>query len=424
MGVSHSPRSSAVPGGRSKIANAFRPRSTGVRAAAFRFSGMKRPVFRRLAPALAAALLSACIIDDFKGGEAAPELAYAETYLDTVGVEVSHAPVVGGGPVRHFRIQPALPEGLAFDTVTGAVRGTPLEAAPLEEYRVIATGPGGFDTAYFPLEVVDTASSSAQATVAVALTLKASAGFTLSRLILEYASSANAPADAVVRDTIPAGLNGFAAASASDQSVLKLVLLEPLRDWTIRARVLDVRDSVIYRDSTRVNALMVGETRAASLDLQPRYLRYFAKFMFPDSLRASGTSLAQALNVRRVQVLLNDVAVADSTRVRFAPGAPSHALAIPYVPAGGSQTFKMRVYADLPGWPAGSPVFSDSRTLAPAGDTSYVLTAPWTGPGSPSDPNYNPSNPGGPITPLTWTLGASGGVTFEPGLDTTLFKKK
>lgn len=383
---------------------------------------------RPFAPALAAALaftLAACILpEDEDAGAEAPQVAYAETYLDTVGVSVSHAPTLGGGAVTGFVVQPALPVGLSLDAKTGMIAGIPEVARALDEYRVIATGPGGSDTTYVSLRVVDTSSAAQSSVVALALHLQASPAYTLARLVVEFTSSV--ATDPVVRDTIVAGTQGFVGSSSSDQSVSKVYLLKPLRDWRMRARVLDANDSLIYADSAQALALKVGETRSVTANLKGLYRTYLGRFSLPDSLKASGTAQTQVLNVRRLQILLNGVSVADSARSYFAPGTPAHSLRVPYVRAQGSHKLEVRVFADLAGWALDKPAFRDTLVVTPSADTSYNPSLAYTGPGSPSDPNYNPSNPGGTKAPLIFVFQAYNQVTIDPpvGGGPILFKRK
>jgi len=63
------------------------------------------------------------------------------------------APTSGGGTVISYSIAPALPTGLAFNTSTGELTGTPTAVAAAANYVVTATNSGGSTTATLSLQV-------------------------------------------------------------------------------------------------------------------------------------------------------------------------------------------------------------------------------------------------------------------------------
>jgi uncharacterized repeat protein (TIGR01451 family) len=75
-------------------------------------------------------------------------LTYASNPLSgTVGVAVSSdSPSSGGGPVVSYSVAPPLPAGLALDSVTGVVSGTPTAASSASLYTVTASNSGGSAT--------------------------------------------------------------------------------------------------------------------------------------------------------------------------------------------------------------------------------------------------------------------------------------
>jgi uncharacterized repeat protein (TIGR01451 family) len=76
----------------------------------------------------------------------------------TNGVQMSaDTPTAAGGAVDEWSISPDLPTGLAFDTATGEISGTPTVLSPLTTYTITATNTGGSDTVTISLEVNDIA---------------------------------------------------------------------------------------------------------------------------------------------------------------------------------------------------------------------------------------------------------------------------
>jgi hypothetical protein len=85
---------------------------------------------------------------------APPEIAYATPAPYTLGVLITPLSVAStGGPVASFTITPALPTGLSFNGATGAITGTPTAIKDATPYTIVATGPGGIDTAVVTLSV-------------------------------------------------------------------------------------------------------------------------------------------------------------------------------------------------------------------------------------------------------------------------------
>ena len=94
-------------------------------------------------------------------GDTAPAISYKRPTVNAVK-HVSMTPdtvVSAGGAVTGFVINPPLPSGLIFDTVSGRISGTPDSVTLAANYLVTATGPGGTGNASVNLSVQDTAPS-------------------------------------------------------------------------------------------------------------------------------------------------------------------------------------------------------------------------------------------------------------------------
>ena len=57
----------------------------------------------------------------------------------------NNTPTASGGAVVSWSIVPSLPTGLAFNTTTGEISGTPTVISPSTVYTVTATNAGGVE---------------------------------------------------------------------------------------------------------------------------------------------------------------------------------------------------------------------------------------------------------------------------------------
>ncbi len=253
--------------------------------------------------------------------------------------------------------------------------------------------------------------------------LSKGAAITYRKLIVTMVSDAATPD--VLRDTIVPGKNGFTDTATKAQSVSKTYNIKPLRSWTISVKTLDQNDSVIHSASTSANNVGVGETRAVTIDLTSRFIMYVAKFTLPDSLSMTGAANKEKLNVNRFMMVVDGDTVLDSTKTSgYFTSAPTiHSIQYDYVTAGTTHNLELYVFGDMGSWPSSRPLFGDTVVVAAGPDSTYRPTLPWTGPGSPSDPDYDPANPGGAKTGLTINIGKVGQVTVEPVIDGNLGKR-
>lgn len=100
-------------------------------------------------------LASACGGGGGGGGRPPSNLAYGEsapTY-DLCGAITPNTPTNSGGAVASYSIAPALPAGLAFDTTTGVISGSPSATAASATYTITAMNAHGQTSADITLEV-------------------------------------------------------------------------------------------------------------------------------------------------------------------------------------------------------------------------------------------------------------------------------
>jgi hypothetical protein len=195
----------------------------------------------------------------------------------------------------------------------------------------------------------------------------------LQKLILEAVSGAS-PAD-TVRDT--------ASVSGNDAvTVLRTLTLKPLRNWTVNAKTLDAKDSVIHQGSTASFFVKPADTSAVSLNLTSRFAMYQANFnTLPDSISStvSGTG-KDKLNLNRVVLKVDGVIRGDSLLASgyFAAGA-NVSVYFDYI-APGSHTVTLEAYGTLHTYSgilySGSSTFS----VAAGNDDTRAVTLGWVGP--------------------------------------------
>jgi len=292
-------------------------------------------------------------------------------------------------------------------------------------YHIVATGPGGRDTADITIHTVwyqggapvgpgGQNASSIRLTVngpsSPSLVLAKGSILSLKRMIVTLTS--NVSSDSVIRDTILPGTFGFSESFASAK-VEKTYGLKPLRDWNLVVKVLDARDSLIYEGSGKAAKLLAGEARPLVVQTTARYEPYRVRFTLPDSVGPPLGTIKQSIRFRRVRVTLDGATILDSSLASgyFAASPVIHTLYYDYVnPAAHSWTISF--YGDFPGWNASLPLFIGTYTPTPCAgcNSTPVNGVVWTGPGSTSDPN-DPTAEGANIGPApTFSVEKYGGT--------------
>lgn len=201
---------------------------------------------------------------------------------------------------------------------------------------------------------------------------KASA-ISLRKLVLTAVSGSLAD---TVRDT--------STLSGSEAVTVKRVLkLKPLVSWTVRARTLDARDSIIHMGETQPFTTKPTDTAQVSLTLASRFIMYQALFgNLPNSVSgdASGSSKF-GINLNRLVLKVDGVVRADSALPagQYFLGGQNVALNFDYVTPG-AHTVTLEAYGAMEKW--SGLMFSGSSTFTSAAgqDGSQPVTLRWQGP--------------------------------------------
>lgn len=253
-----------------------------------------------------------------------------------------------------------------------------------------------------------------------------SSAITLKKLVVTLTSSVGS--DAVIRDTVLADTGDFTSDASSNQQITKRYAVKPLRNWTVQVKTLDLNDSVIHGASAVANKVEIGETRALTLNLVSKFVVYSAKFFLPDSLGSSDSNVTQKqkLYINRFMMVVDGDTVRDTSSSPgfFSAYPASHTVDWNYVRSDTVHSLELYVFADSLGdWDPTRPIFGDT-ILITSTDTTYTPDLPYTGPGSPSDPNYDPSNPGGAKLDLTINIDPVPVVQIIPGMCTDCLPKR
>lgn len=230
--------------------------------------------------------------------------------------------------------------------------------------------------------------------------LSKTSAISLQKLILTAVSSAT-PAD-TVRDT--ATLSGNAQVT-----VLRVLTLAPLRNWTISAVSKDAKDSVIHQGSTASFFVKPADTAEVTLNLTSRFSMYQANFnTLPDSISSSVSGTGKdKLNLNRVTLLVDGVVKADSILSSgYFSGNQSVSIFWDYI-APGNHTITLEAYGVLHDYTgklySGSSTFSSTAGT----DDTRSVTLNWVGPTTGTGR-------------LTVTVGKVGKVTINGGLPGTV----
>jgi hypothetical protein len=259
-----------------------------------------------------------------------------------------------------------------------------------------------------PAEPVPDAGKAAQAQCSTTVVLgkvgalAKSSSIALSKLIILGVSAA-APPD-TIRDTSSVSGN-------SQVTVTRVFTLKPLRNWTLAAKTLDSRDSVVHQGSTASFYVKPADTAVVSLNLASRFAMYQANFnSLPDSIASSASGTGKdVLKIKRVVMKLDGAIKADSSAPTQFSGGQSVSLFFDYV-AISTHAVALEAYGDLNSYSgllySGTTTFSVSAGT----DDTKTVTLAWVGPTTGSGR-------------ISVTLGKIGKVTVNGTLPGTLLLK-
>ena len=230
-----------------------------------------------------------------------------------------------------------------------------------------------------PAEPAADASKAAQAQCSTTVVLGkvgalAKAGsVSLAKLIILGISAATPPD--TIRDTSSISGN-------SQVTVSRVFTLKPLRNWTLTAKSLDTKDSVIHQGSTAAFYVKPADTAVVSLSLASRFAMYQANFnSLPDSISSSVNGTGKdAIAIKRVVLKLDGSIKADSSAPTRFSGGQTVSIFFDYVGIG-SHAVALEAYGDV-NQQANSLLYSGTTTFtvsAGADDTKSV-TLGWVGP--------------------------------------------
>jgi hypothetical protein len=211
-----------------------------------------------------------------------------------------------------------------------------------------------------------------------AVSLKKSSVISLNKLVLVLTSNVGD----TIRDTITSGtIPALNSSVLADQTVGKYYSLKPLRTWKLVARTKDAKDSLIHLDSVTVSSpIKAGDTTLISLSMSAKFVMYQAKFILPDSIGSSDTSLhaKQKINFDRLVLQVDGVNVRDSSQTYFAYSPATPTLTYDYVPVG-ARTIKMLAYGNLGSGPS-QLLYKDSTVINPSSDSTINRNMVYVGP--------------------------------------------
>lgn len=222
----------------------------------------------------------------------------------------------------------------------------------------------------------------------------------LQKLILTAISTAT-PSDTISDTSTVSGNDAV--------TVVRTLVLKPLRTWVINAKTLDAKDSVIHSGSTTSFFVKPADTAAVSLNLTSRFSMYQANFnTLPDSINASSAGTGKdKLNLNRLVLKIDGVIKADSVLVSgYFTGGQNVSEYFDYITPG-THTITLEAYGVLHTFTGLLYTGSSTFTVAAGVDDTKSVVLNWVGPTSGSGK-------------LTVTIGKVGKVVINGTLPGTV----
>jgi hypothetical protein len=193
----------------------------------------------------------------------------------------------------------------------------------------------------------------------------------LAKLIITGTSSATPPD--TFKDTT-------AVSGNTQVTVTRNYTLKPLRSWTLTAKTVDAKDSIIHSGSTASFYVKPADTASISLNLSSRFAMYQANFnSLPDSISAATGTGKDAVKIKRVVMKLDGAIRADSSAATQFAGGQSVSVFFDYVGIG-SHGVILEAYGELNGFSgllySGTTTFSVSAGT----DDTKAVSLGWVGP--------------------------------------------
>lgn len=174
-----------------------------------------------------------------------------------------------------------------------------------------------------------------------------------------------------------------ATITGSEQVVVnKVWTLKPLRTWTISARSVDAKDSVIHKGTTAAFMVKPADTVSVNLNLSSRFTMYEARFQsLPDSISSSTAGTGKdKLNLNRLVLKVDGVEREDSLRTSgYFEGRQSVTIFYDYITPG-SHTVILEASGKLNDFEGVLYRGSASFNVASGADETRTVSLDWVGP--------------------------------------------
>lgn len=174
-----------------------------------------------------------------------------------------------------------------------------------------------------------------------------------------------------------------ARVTGSEQVVVNMLWsLKPLRIWTISARSLDAKDSVIHEGVSASFLVKPADTVSVNLNLSSRFTMYEARFQaLPDSIASTAAGTGKdKLNLNRMVLKVDGVERGDSLRTSgYFEGGQSVTLYYDYITPG-SHAVVLEASGRLNGFEGVLYRGTAEFNVASGADETRTVTLDWVGP--------------------------------------------